>query len=144
MLQLLAKHGIAVQTEPDTIAVRLGLRVKEGPGVHIQQVMRGGAAELAGFASGDEWIAVEVSTKSVVQTWRLHALDELPLYAVKPKRVTALVSRDRRILRLLLNLPKPSLATRLSMGDQDIARNWLEGMATHATLSNKTNPKETP
>jgi predicted metalloprotease with PDZ domain len=144
VLQLLAKHGIAVQTEPDTIAVRLGLRVKEGPGVHIQQVMRGGAAELAGFASGDEWIAVEVSTKSVAQTWRLHALDELPLYAGKSKRVTALVSRDRRILRLLLNLPKPSQATRLSMGNQDIARNWLEGMATHATLSNKTHPKETP
>jgi predicted metalloprotease with PDZ domain len=144
VLQLLAKHGIAVQTEPDTIAVRLGLRVKEGPGVHIQQVMRGGAAELAGFASGDEWIAVEVSTKSVVQTWRLQLLDELPLYAGKAKRVTALVSRDRRILRLLLNLPKPSQATRLSMGDQDIARNWLEGMATHATLSNKTHPKETP
>jgi predicted metalloprotease with PDZ domain len=144
VLQLLAKHGIAVQTEPDTIAVRLGLRAKEGPGVHIQQVMRGGAAELAGFASGDEWIAVEVSTKAVVQTWRLHALDELPLYAGKSKRVTALVSRDRRILRLLLNLPKPSQATRLSMGNQDIARNWLEGMATHATLSNKTHPKETP
>jgi hypothetical protein len=74
----------------------------------------------------------------------LHALDELLLYAGKSKRVTALVSRDRRILRLLLNLPKPSQATRLSMGNQDIARNWLEGMATHATLSNKTHPKETP
>ena len=144
VLQLLAKHGIEVQSEPNTIAVQLGLGLKDGPGVHVQQVMRGGAAEIAGFASGDEWLAVEASSRPVDGSWRLHALEELPLYAGKAKRLTALVSRDRRLLRLALTLPKPSNAIRLSIRDPDIARSWLEGMTPRATLSNRTNQKETP
>ncbi len=147
VIQLLAKHGIEAQTEPDTIALQLGLRVKDGPGVHIQQVMRGSAAEIAGFASGDEWIGVEVSGTSVAQSWRLHALDELPMYAGKARRLAALVSRDRRLLRLALTLPKPSKATRLGMRDPEVAKIWLEGkspMQPSATLGNRMILKETP
>jgi len=144
VLPLLEKIGVALQYEPDTLAVQLGLRVKDGPGVNIQQVMRGSAAELAGFASGDEWLAVEVSHRSVLQSWRLQSLDELPLYAGKAKRLTALVSRDRRLLRLALTLPKPSQSVRLSIRDAALVQSWLEGTAPPATPSNRTNTKETP
>jgi predicted metalloprotease with PDZ domain len=129
VLPLLEKIGIAIQHEPDSLAQQLGLRVKDSHGVNIQHVMRDSAAELAGFASGDEWLAVEVSNRSVLQSWRLQSLDELPLYAGKAKRLTALISRDRRLLRLALTLPKRSQSVRLSVRDTTLAHNWLEGMA---------------
>lgn len=122
---LLEERGLAVLEEPAQIAQRLGLRLGEGPGVHIKTVLRGGAAERAGFAAGDEWLAVEVGPAKSSSSWRLSKLDELPLYAGTAKRITALVSRDKRLMKLNLTLP-PSVTTwRLVLRDQALAQAWL-------------------
>jgi predicted metalloprotease with PDZ domain len=124
--ELLETHGIQVNREPDQIAQQLGVRVKEGSnGLHIHQVLRGGAAEQAGFASGDEWIAVE-NTGSAPGPWRMMALDDLTLYSGKAKTITAWVSRDKLLLKLPLKLPAPSQAVRLSVRDKKPVDLWLD------------------
>ncbi|MCY7370173.1 MAG: peptidase M61, partial [Polaromonas sp.] len=52
---LLKQHGVGVIDEPGQLAHRLGLRVEENQGqaLVIKVVLRGGAAEAAGFAPGD-------------------------------------------------------------------------------------------
>lgn len=118
---LLQQHGIAVTEEPAPLAQRLGLRLQESGGVHIKTVLRGGAAERAGLAAGDEWLGVEVGKLG----WRLSRLDDLPLYAGTAQRVTALVSRDKRLLRLPLRLPRESTTWRLSVRDAAAVNAWL-------------------
>ncbi|MDT7519454.1 peptidase M61 [Rhodoferax sp. TBRC 17660] len=121
--ELLEQHGVQVNREPDQAAQQLGLRVKESGGLFIQQVLRGGAAEKAGFAAGDEWLAVQTEG----MPWRMQALDDLMLYAGKAKKVTALVSRDKRLMQLTLTLPAPTQAVRLSVRDTAAANRWLDG-----------------
>jgi predicted metalloprotease with PDZ domain len=121
--ELLEQHGCQVNLEPDQAAQQLGLRVKEGTALTIQQVLRGGAAEAAGFAAGDEWLAVQTEGAP----WRMQTLDDLILYAGNAKKVTALVARDKRVLTLTLTLPKPSQSVRLSIRDAATANRWLEG-----------------
>jgi hypothetical protein len=53
------------------------------------------------LSAGDEWLGVEVGQTG----WRLAKLDDLLLYAGNSKTVTALVARDKRLLRLRLGLP---------------------------------------
>ena len=88
-------------------------------------MLRGGAAEQAGLAANDEWLGVEVAGTG----WRLTKLDDLPLYAGGHKKVTALVARDRRLLRLELNLPAAVTTWRLVLRDAARAQPWL---APHA------------
>ena len=63
----------------------------------------------------------------------MQRLDDVALYAGREKRVTALVARDRRVLRLSLALehegtaPQDTIA--LSLGDAALARRWLDGQA---------------
>ncbi|CAM8669996.1 COG3975 Predicted protease with the C-terminal PDZ domain [Comamonadaceae bacterium] len=121
--ELLEQHGVQVNREPDQAAQQLGLRVKESGGLFIQQVLRGGAAEKASFAAGDEWLAVQTEG----MPWRMQALDDLMLYAGKAKKVTALVSRDKRLIQLTLTLPAPTQAVRLSVRDAAAANRWLDG-----------------
>jgi predicted metalloprotease with PDZ domain len=125
LAELLEAHGLQVNREPDQIAQQLGLRVKESGGVFIQQVLRGGVAEKAGFASGDEWIAVQAESGP----WRMQTLDDLSLYTGKAKKISALVARDKRLLTLPLAMPKPSQAVRLSVRDSTAANRWLDGGA---------------
>ncbi|MFZ3221006.1 MAG: peptidase M61 [Rhodoferax sp.] len=127
--ELLETHGIQVNREPDQVAQQLGLRVKEGNGLFIQQVLRGGPAEKAGFAAGDEWIGVETTTGAARGPWRMQVLDDFTLYAGNAKKVHALVARDRRLLTLTLTLPKPTQAVRLSVRDAAAANRWLDGLA---------------
>jgi predicted metalloprotease with PDZ domain len=122
---LLEKHGIQVHLEPDLVAQQLGLRVKESNGLFIQNVLRGGAAERAGFASGDEWIAVQPAGKGTDGPWRLQTLDDFTLYAGNAKAVTAIISRDKRLLPLTLALPKPGHSVRLTVRDETLANAWL-------------------
>ena len=127
---LLEQHGIQVHHEPDQVAQQLGLRVRENGGLFIQHVLRGGVAEKAGFASGDEWLAVQDSGRAGGGgTWRLHTLDDFTLYAGNAKQVTATVARDKRLLTLTMALPKPSQAVRLTVRDSALADTWL-GTAT--------------
>jgi predicted metalloprotease with PDZ domain len=120
---LLEQHGVAVTREPDQVAQQLGLRVKESSGLFIQQVLRGGAAEKAGFAAGDEWLAVQTDGEA----WRMQVLDDLTLYTGKAKKLSALVSRDKRLLNLNLVLPAPTTAVRLSIRDASAVSKWLGG-----------------
>lgn len=120
--ELLERHGVGVMEEPSQLQQRLGLRVTETNGlVQVKNVLRGGAAEQAGLAAGDEWLGVEVAG----QGWRLSKLDDLTLYAGTHRKLTALVARDRRLLRLELNLPVAATTWRLALRDAAPAHTWL-------------------
>ncbi len=120
--ELLTQHGVAVNEDPAQLAQRLGLRMAEANGaVQVKAVLRGGAAEKAGLAAGDEWLGVEVAG----QGWRLTKLDDLIFYAGRHKTVTALVARDKRLLRLPLALPGAVTTWRLALRDAALARPWL-------------------
>ncbi|AEB86171.1 M61 family metallopeptidase [Alicycliphilus denitrificans] len=131
LAELLAAHGITLQADPAQTAQRLGLRVAENGGIQVKTVLRGGAAEAAGFMAGDEWLALEAQG----QAWRLLKLDELLLYAGSATEVTALVARDRRLLRLPLALPAAGAAAdtvRLDVQDAAAAQRWLGAAASPA------------
>jgi predicted metalloprotease with PDZ domain len=123
--ELLERHGVTLHEDPAQLAQRLGLRVSESEGLQVKTVLRGGAAEQAGFAAGDEWLGVEVGKGSTRSSWRLHKLDELLLYAGGQSRVQALVARDRRLLNLSLTLPKAVSTWRLSAADKQKIGAWL-------------------
>ena len=122
---LLDGQGVVVKEEPAGVAQRLGLRVSENAGIQIKSVLRGSAAEKAGFAAGDEWLALETGAGPGAAGWRLSKLDDLLLYAGAATRVTALVSRDKRMLRLSVKLPAPALSWCLAVGDSKLVENWL-------------------
>lgn len=128
--KLLAAHGVTVQHDPAQLAQRLGLRVAEDHSVHIKTVLNGSAAHKAGFAPGDEWLGVEVAGKATSQApsaWRLKKLDDLALYAGKAKKITALISRDRQLLRLNLAWPdaKTNSTWRLMQDNPKLLSRWL-------------------
>jgi predicted metalloprotease with PDZ domain len=123
--ELLTQHGVTIHDDPAQLAQRLGLRVTENnSSLQIKTVLRGGAAEQAGFAAGDEWLGVELGGKTP-SAWRLRKLDDLLLYAGAETRLTALVARDQRILRLPLTLPKTSNTWRLALDAQNKVKRWL-------------------
>jgi predicted metalloprotease with PDZ domain len=123
---LLQRQGVFVLEEPAQLQQRLGLRTGDSGGsVQVKTVLRGGAAEMAGLAANDEWLGVEVAGNG----WRLAKLDDLPLYAGDHRKITALVARDRRLLRLELNLPAAVTTWRLVLRDAARAQPWL---AAHA------------
>jgi predicted metalloprotease with PDZ domain len=121
--ELLTHHGVTVHDDPAQLAQRLGLRVTDTHGVVVKTVLSGGAAEKAGFSAGDEWLGVE--TIKPPSGWRMQRLDDLLLYAGTAKKVTALVSRDKRILRLELSLPPPATTWRLAIQDVAKVESWL-------------------
>jgi predicted metalloprotease with PDZ domain len=128
LAELLAAHGLRLQADTAQLAQRLGLRVQESAGLQIKAVLRGGAAEAAGFMAGDEWLAVETPGEA----WRVHKLDDVPLYAGNTSQinaqVTALVARDRRLLRLPLALPAAGATgdtVRIDVSDASVAQQWL-------------------
>jgi predicted metalloprotease with PDZ domain len=124
--ELLARHGVAVLEEPAQLAQRLGLRVNEAGGsVQIRNVLRGGAAEQAGLAAGDEWLGVVAGSGKSRSSWRLHKLDDLLLYAGGQSRMDVLVARDQRLLTLKLLLPKDEKTWRLSVADKAGLGRWL-------------------
>jgi predicted metalloprotease with PDZ domain len=127
---LLAGHGVAVHEDAAQMAQRLGLRVTESQGVLVKMVLRGGAAEHAGFAAGDEWLGLETPAGG----WRITKLDELALYAGPARSMTALVARDKRLLRLPLTLPSAAGSTtwRLSIDNARAVSAWLDPEAASA------------
>ena len=131
--RLLEAHGISVTLEPVALAQQLGLRLSEASGISVKQVLRGGLAEQAGFAAGDEWLAVG--------DWRLNKLEDLALYAGQANEVSVLIARDRQLQRLRLRLPpgtstaprkeaadnvwSPNLSWRLVVRDAAQVEAWL-------------------
>ncbi len=132
---LLLGTGVGVLHEPSQLAQALGLRVAEGTAVQIKNVLRGGAAEAAGFAAGDEWLGIEVGTtkprrdKSAPASsgWRINKLDDVALYAGTNAQVNALVARDKRLLTLPLTLPKAQTTWRLVAREAKLVAGWLGG-----------------
>ena len=125
LAELLAAHGVTLQADAPQPAQRLGLRVTENHAVHIKTVLRGGLAERAGMAAGDEWLGIEIDG----QGWRLSKLEQLALLAGNTAAVTALVSRDGRLLRLPLPLTTPADAASdtvaLHITDAAAVQRWL-------------------
>jgi len=125
---LLEAHGVKIAQDKAPLAQQLGLRVSESGGVTLKNVLRGGAAEAAGMAAGDEWLGVElpaVRGGASAEAWRIHKLDEVPMLLGQRKRLTALVSRDRRLLRCVLDWPTESFTVRLSVGEAARLHGWL-------------------
>ncbi len=129
--RLLAQHGVALQDEPAQMAQRLGLRVSESMGnITIKTVLRGGAAEKAGLCTGDEWLGIEWVVRSKpdsLQAWRLNKVDDLGLLLGKQRTVVALVSRDKRLLRLPLTMPADASTAGLSVKDATLLMAWTSG-----------------
>jgi predicted metalloprotease with PDZ domain len=120
--ELLERHGVAVLDEPAQMQQRLGVRVAETGGtLTVKNVLRGGAAEQAGFAANDEWVGVEAGASA----WRMVKLDDLLLYAGQHRKVCAIVARDRRLLRLELTIPNAVTTWRLVLRDPAQAQAWL-------------------
>ena len=125
---LLCAHGVATLDDPAQRAQELGLRVTESSGsVQVKVVLRGGAAEAAGFAAHDEWIGIELPVRKgqPVQAWRITKIDDLALYLGPQKKMIAIVARDRRLLRLPLTLPTGVTTWRLFAKDAALTKKWL-------------------
>lgn len=124
--KLLQAHGVAVLEEPAQLAQRLGLRVSEEHGIQIKTVLRGSSAERAGFAAGDEWLAIDQAQGNEPQCgWRLNKLEDFLLYTGNRKKVWALVARDQRLLRLELELPATETTWRLAVKEPSLVSAWL-------------------
>ena len=122
---LLERAGVAVLDEPAQTAQVLGLRVSESAGLQVKTVLRGGAAELAGFAAGDEWLGLETGSGKATAAWRIYKLEDIQIYATAPSSLTAIVARDKRILKLPLNLPGTVKTWRLVLRDAALVKHWL-------------------
>ena len=122
---LLESVGVTVLEEPAALAQRLGLRVSEGSNIVIKTVLRGGAAEQAGFAAGDEWLGLTIGSGKTSSSWRLGKLDELPLYVGAASKLRAWVARDKRLLDLPLRLPSGINSWRLLPRDTALLGRWL-------------------
>ncbi len=131
---LLSSHGVVVHEDPPQMAQRLGLRVAESQGVvQIKAVLRGGAAEKAGMAAGDEWWAV-ASSKAKSTHWRLKKLEDLGLLLGADKKAKVTISRDQKVFELDLSMPSDVHTWRLSAAPaQGAAASrtsaWLDGAA---------------
>jgi predicted metalloprotease with PDZ domain len=121
---LLQQQGLKVTEDDAPLAQRLGLRVTTNQGsVQVKTVLRGGAAERAGLCAGDEWLGVEVSG----QGWRITQLEELLPYLGDQTHLKALVSRDKRLHTLPLEIPRADTVWRLSAEDAAKVSAWLQG-----------------
>ncbi|VTU29718.1 hypothetical protein SRS16CHR_04526 [Variovorax sp. SRS16] len=126
--ELLRAHGVVPLDDPAQRAQELGLRVTEtGGSVQVKVVLRGGAAEQAGFSAHDEWLGIELPAAKghPAQGWRIAKLDDLALYLGPQKKMTAIVARDRRLLRLPLVLPTGVTTWRLMAQDAARLAAWL-------------------
>ena len=128
LAELLARFGVRWHEQPPTLAQRWGLRVAESAltGVKVTHVLRGGAAEAAGLAAGDELLAVE--------GWRLRRLeDALPLLPAKAS-ARLLAVRDQCLLELTIATPAGAQgAVQLGLDEsagaaaRALRKAWLQG-----------------
>ncbi|RYZ12641.1 MAG: M61 family peptidase [Comamonadaceae bacterium] len=126
--ELLRAQGVATLDNPAQSAQALGLRVAESGGsVQVKVVLRGSAAEQAGLAANDEWIGIELpaTKRRPAEAWRITKLDDLTLYLGTNRKMTAIVARDRRLMRLPLELPEGVTTWRLFAQDAAAVGRWL-------------------
>ena len=122
---LLEQHGFSYKKESASRSEQLGLKLSEHNGLFVKAVLRGSAAEQAGFAAGDEWLAVSVATDPAGGQWRVHKLDDLSVFLGTATTCQALIARDQRLLTLGLNLPDTVHSIKLSATDPARATLWL-------------------
>ena len=114
LARLLEAQGVRIHAEPGNLAQHLGLRHQDAHGsVQVKAVLRGSAAEQAGFAPGDERLGLEVGSRAQVSQWRVSKLDDVPALLGRQRKAVALVSRDKQLLRLPLTVPQQSTVWRL-------------------------------
>ena len=114
LARLLEAQGIRIHAEPGNFAQHLGLRHADANGsIQVKAVLRGSAAEQAGFAAGDEWLGLEVGARGQLGHWRVNKLDDVPVLLGQERKAVALVSRDKQLLRLPLTVPQQSTVWRL-------------------------------
>ena len=125
--ELLTAQDLVIHDDEAQMAQRLGLRaVDAASGVQIKTVLRSSAAEQAGLAAGDEWLGVEVGTRGQGGSWRLQKLEDLKNLLGTEKRLTALISRDKRLLRLPLSMPAKGVTWRLTAPAHRKTGQWPE------------------
>ena len=125
--KLLKQHGVRYDDEPASRPDQLGMKVNEQQGIRVKSVLRGSAAELAGFAAGDEWLGVATGEGQTTQRWRLNKLDDLATYLGSDTRCRALIARDQRLLTLSLDLPDSVRSVKLGVNDPKLVDTWLDG-----------------
>jgi predicted metalloprotease with PDZ domain len=128
--ELLHAQGVEIIEDTCPLAQQLGLRVQENHAVHIQSVLSDSAAEVAGFAPGDEWLGVAIAgnRSAGASAWRIKRIDQLPALLGKHKSFTALISRDGRLLQLPLRLPAKAVKQwRLGIAHANKVGQWLAG-----------------
>ncbi|MCF8159991.1 MAG: peptidase M61 [Polaromonas sp.] len=125
--KLLRLHGIHYTEDIAPLPDQLGLKVNEQQGIRIKSVLRGSAAEQAGFAAGDEWLGVATGQGKTTQRWRINKLDDLPAYLGGDTSCRALIARDQRLLTLSLNWSGAVRSVKLSVADAAPANAWLDG-----------------
>ena len=128
VLKLLEQAGTQVKHDKAPLAQQLGLRVSETAGLLLKNVLRGGAAEAAGMAAGDEWLGVEfkpLKRGQLAEAWRISKLDEVNTLRGQRNQLTALISRDKRLLRCPLAWPETTQAVKLAVGDAGLLGRWL-------------------
>ncbi|GAB4397064.1 MAG: PDZ domain-containing protein [Rhodoferax sp.] len=123
--------GVCYEFESTPRALQLGLKAKEQQGVHITHVLRDSAAEAAGFAPGDECLAVTLGQGRSARHWRVQRISDFDLLLDGVRRCQVWVSRDAQVLPLKLTLPaKPAAGVqtvRLRVADAPRVRAWLRG-----------------
>ncbi|MEY2770038.1 MAG: hypothetical protein RIQ38_457 [Pseudomonadota bacterium] len=123
LADVLRAQEVEIEAVPGTLAQRLGLRHSDGAGgVLIQSVLRGGAAEQAGMAAGDEWIGLALGARGQGEAWRVMRLDDVATALGQQRQAVALVARDRRLLHLPLKMPPTHSVWRLRLPAQRQAR----------------------
>ena len=129
LIDLLQGQGAKFTHDKAPLAQQLGLRVAEtGGSLLIKAVLRGGAGESAGMAAGDEWLGLElapVRRGGATEAWRIHKLDDVQMLRGQRTRITALVSRDNRLLKCPLDWPTESQAVKLGVADAARLGAWL-------------------
>ncbi|WP_296492366.1 peptidase M61 [Rhodoferax sp.] len=125
--KLLKQHGVRYDEEPASRPEQLGMKLTEQQGIRVKGVLRGSAAELAGFAAGDEWLGVATGEGKTAQRWRLNKLDDLATYLGSDTSCRALIARDQRLLTLSLDLPDSVRSVKLRATDLKLVDNWLDG-----------------
>ena len=122
---LLEQHGVCYKEESASRPEQLGLKLNEHNGLFVKTVLRGSAAEQAGFAAGDEWLAVSVSTDPAGGQWRVHKLDDLSVVLGTATTCQALIARDQRLMTLALTVPDTVRSVKLSVADPAQVATWL-------------------
>jgi predicted metalloprotease with PDZ domain len=126
LAELLSKAGVRHRSDAGDLAADWGLRVSEGAlsGVQVKSVHRGGVAERAGVAAGDELLAID--------GWRLRRLEDARAWLQTGQGAELTLVRDQRLRMLRIaawNAPQVTVSLALDEPSKPAAaalrHDWL-------------------